>query len=203
MFLESFIKNKIEKKTYSLSAIIDLQKPQYFPNWDGSFKKYYYGNNKKHERPNKPKTTLNFTFKKNNPLNLHENFEGIYCIINSLMKYCYIGLTRENVKQRLHSHIQKLTSSNINAYTTPKFWQKLSFERYKILKEKSVEVSDDKIFIFSIKEKELHDLILNKDLEDLEALIYCNVRKLLKNYIFLNKENLKMKMYWKLFTKRF
>ena len=155
MLLENFLKIKIKKNLYSLSKIINLQKPEYFSDWDGSFKNYYYGKNRKHERPNKAKTTLNFTFKKNNPLSLNENFEGIYCIINSLMKYCYIGLTRKNIKQRLHSHIQKLTSSNINAYTTPKFWQKLSFERYKILKDKSVDISDDKILIFSTNDKEL------------------------------------------------
>jgi hypothetical protein len=202
MLLENFLKIKIKKNLYSLSKIINLQKPEYFSDWDGSFKNYYYGKNRKHERPNKAKTTLNFTFKKNNPLSLNENFEGIYCIINSLMKYCYIGLTRKNIKQRLHSHIQKLTSSNINAYTTPKFWQKLSFERYKILKDKSVDISDDKILIFSTNDKELKNIALNKDLEDLEALIYCNLRKLLKNYSFLNTENSKMKTYWKLFNKK-
>jgi hypothetical protein len=202
MLLENFLKIKIKKNLYSLSKIINLQKPEYFSDWDGSFKNYYYGKNRKHERPNKAKTTLNFTFKKNNPLSLNENFEGIYCIINSLMKYCYIGLTRKNIKQRLHSHIQKLTSSNINAYTTPKFWQKLSFERYKILKDKSADISDDKILIFSTNDKELKNIALNKDLEDLEALIYCNLRKLLKNYSFLNTENSKMKTYWKLFNKK-
>lgn len=202
MLLENFLKIKIKKNLYSLSKIINLQKPEYFSDWDGSFKNYYYGKNRKHERPNKAKTTLNFTFKKNNPLSLNENFEGIYCIINSLMKYCYIGLTRKNIKQRLHSHIQKLTSSNINAYTTPKFWQKLSFERYKILKDKSVDISDDKILIFSTNDKELKNIALNKDLEDLEALIYCNLRKLLKNYSFLNTENSKMKTYLKLFNKK-
>ena len=202
MLLENFLKIKIKKNLYSLSKIINLQKPEYFSDWDGSFKNYYYGKNRKHERPNKQKTTLNFTFKKNNPLSLNENFEGIYCIINSLMKYCYIGLTRKNIKQRLHSHIQKLTSSNINAYTTPKFWQKLSFKRYKILKDKSVDISDDKILIFSINDKGLNNLALNKDLEDLEALIYCNLRKLLKNYSFLNTENSKMKMYRKLLNKK-
>lgn len=202
MLLENFLKIKIKKNLYSLSKIINLQKPEYFSDWDGSFKNYYYGKNRKHERPNKAKTTLNFTFKKNNPLSLNESFEGIYCIINSLMKYCYIGLTRKNIKQRLHSHIQKLTSSNINAYTTPKFWQKLSFERYKILKDKSVDISDDKILIFSTNDKELKNIAINKDLEDLEALIYCNLRKLLKNYSFLNTENSKMKTYWKLFNKK-
>ena len=202
MLLENFLKIKIKKNLYSLSKIINLQKPEYFSDWDGSFKNYYYGKNRKHERPNKAKTTLNFTFKKNNPLSLNENFEGIYCIINSLMKYCYIGLTRKNIKQRLHSHIQKLTSSNINAYTTPKFWQKLSFERYKILKDKSVDISDDKILIFSTNDKELKNIALNKDLEDLEALIYCNLKKLLKNYSFLNTENSKMKMYLKLLNKK-
>ena len=202
MLLENFLKIKIKKNLYSLSKIINLQKPEYFSDWDGSFKNYYYGKNRKHERPNKAKTTLNFTFKKNNPLSLNENFEGIYCIINSLMKYCYIGLTRKNIKQRLHSHIQKLTSSNINAYTTPKFWQKLSFERYKILKDKSIDISDDKILIFSTNDKELKNIALNKDLEDLEALIYCNLRKLLKNYSFLNTENSKMKMYLKLLNKK-
>ena len=202
MLLENFLKIKIKKNLYSLSKIINLQKPEYFSDWDGSFKNYYYGKNRKHERPNKAKTTLNFTFKKNNPLSLNENFEGIYCIINSLMKYCYIGLTRKNIKQRLHSHIQKLTSSNINAYTTPKFWQKLSFKRYKILKDKSVDISDDKILIFSINDKELKNIALNKDLEDLEALIYCNLKKLLKNYSFLNTENSKMKMYLKLLNKK-
>jgi hypothetical protein len=202
MLLENFLKIKIKKNLYSLSKIINLQKPVYFSDWDGSFKNYYYGKNRKHERPNKLKTTLNFTFKKNNPLSLNENFEGIYCIINSLMKYCYIGLTRKNIKQRLHSHIQKLTSSNINAYTTPKFWQKLSFKRYKILKDKSVDISDDKILIFSINDKELKNIALNKDLEDLEALIYCNLKKLLKNYSFLNTENSKMKMYLKLLNKK-
>jgi hypothetical protein len=202
MLLENFLKIKIKKNLYSLSKIINLQKPKYFSDWDGSFKNYYYGRNRKHERPNKPKTTLSFTFKKNNPLSLNENFEGIYCIINSLMKYCYIGLTRKNIKQRLHSHIQKLTSSNINAYTTPKFWQKLSFKRYKILKDKSIDISDDKILIFSTYDKELKNIALNKDLEDLESLIYCNLKKLLKNYSFLNTENSKMKMYWKLLTKK-
>lgn len=202
MLLENFLKIKIKKNLYSLSKIINLQKPEYFSDWDGSFKNYYYGKNRKHERPNKAKTTLNFTFKKNNPLSLNENFEGIYCIINSLMKYCYIGLTRKNIKQRLHSHIQKLTSSNINAYTTPKFWQKLSFERYKILKDKSIDISDDKILIFSTNDKELKNIALNKDLEDLEALIYCNLKKLLKNYSFLNTENSKMKMYLKLLNKK-
>ena len=36
----------------------------------------------------------------------------------------------DNIKQRLHSHIQKLTSTNNNRYTTPLKWQKLAFNRY-------------------------------------------------------------------------
>jgi hypothetical protein len=37
MLLENFLKIKIKKNLYSLSKIINLQKPKYFSDWDGSF----------------------------------------------------------------------------------------------------------------------------------------------------------------------
>lgn len=199
MIFQKYIFNKIEKNLFQLSKIIDLKKPQYFDDWDGSFKKHYYGKDKKnkHERPNRPLTKINFTFKKDNPLKLNKNFEGIYVIINQQLKYFYVGLTKKNIKQRLHSHIQKLTASNINQYDTPKNWQNLAYKRYKLLKEKSVSISDEKITIFSINDKEIMNIIETKDIRILEALIFCNLKKKYKNYESLNGENKLMKIFMK------
>ena len=61
-------------------------------------------------------------------MKLNEKFEGIYVIVNEQLKYFYVGLTKKNIKQRLHSHIQKLTASNINQYDTPKNWQILAYK---------------------------------------------------------------------------
>ena len=57
-------------------------------------------------------------------------------------KYFYIGKTLSNIKQRLSSHIQKLTCTNNNKNTTPKKWQKISFKRYKLLGKESVNLND-------------------------------------------------------------
>ena len=197
MIFNKYISNKIKKNLFKLSKIIDLKKPQYFNNWDGSFKKHFYGKDQKskHERPNRPLTKINFTFKKNNPLKLNEKFEGIYVIVNEQLKYFYVGLTKKNIKQRLHSHIQKLTASNINQYDTPKNWQILAYKRYMLLEEKSVSIDDDKITIFSIDDEIISGIVENKDIRILEALIYCNLKKMYKNYEALNGENKLMKIF--------
>jgi len=199
MIFEKYITKKIKKNLYQLSNVIDLKKPEYFDNWNGSFKKYFYGKDKKskHERPNRPLTKLNFTFKKNNALQLYENFEGIYVIVNEKLKYFYVGLTKQNIKQRLHSHVQKLTGSNINQYDTPKNWQILAYKRFKLLKEKSVNVDDHKITIFSINDREIKNIIDLKDIKIFEAIIYCNIKKIYKNYERLNGENNLMKSFCK------
>jgi len=199
MIFNKYILNKLENNLFQLSKIIDLKKPKYFKEWDGSFKKYFYGKNKKnkHERPDRPLTKIKFTIKKNNPLKLNKNFEGIYVIINEQLKYFYVGLTKNNIKQRLHSHIQKLTASNINQYDTPKNWQTLSYKRYKLLKDKSVSIDDDKMTIFSINDQKISNIIDIKDIKIFEALIYCNLKKIYKNYEALNGENKLMKTFTK------
>ena len=47
MIFNKYILNKLENNLFQLSKIIDLKKPKYFKEWDGSFKKYFYGKNKK------------------------------------------------------------------------------------------------------------------------------------------------------------
>lgn len=200
MIFFKYVVNKIETSLFKLSDIINLEKPQYFKDWDGSFKKHFYGKGKKnkHERPNRPLTKLNFSFKKNNSLDLYEKFDGIYVIINEKLKYFYVGLTKNNIRQRLHSHIQKLTGSNINQYDTPKNWQVLAYKRFKMLKEKSVGVDDEKITVFSINDKKISNIIDLKDIKILEAIIYCNLKIIYKDYEPLNGENSLMKYFCKL-----
>ena len=199
MIFNKYISRKLKNNLYKLSSIIDFKKPEYFEDWDGSFKKHFYGKGKKskHERPNRPLTKLNFTFKKNNPLNLNEKFEGIYVIVNDRLKYFYAGLTKKNIKQRLHSHIQKLTASNINRYDTPRNWQVLAYERFKLLKEKSVSIDDENITTFSINDKEIESIINIEDIKIFEAIIFCNLKKIYKNYKPLNGENNLMKIFVK------
>ena len=63
-------------------------------------------------------------------------------------KFFYVGKTLGNLKQRLDTHIQKITATNNNQNTTPYNWQKFSYQRYKNLKEKSVLLDDIKIYFY-------------------------------------------------------
>ena len=64
-----------------------------------------------------------------------------------------------------------------------------------LLEEKSVSIDDDKITIFSIDDEIISGIVENKDIRILEALIYCNLKKMYKNYEALNGENKLMKIF--------
>ena len=91
-----------------------------------------------------------------------------------------MGKTLSNIKQRLHSHIQKLTSTNNNRYTTPLKWQKLAFKRYNTLKEDSVKLEDLKIKFYHLSEYSMCSI------DELENNIYQKYKRLLADYISLN-----------------
>ena len=83
----------------------------------------------------------------------------------------------------MHSHIQKLTSTNNNKYTTPLKWQKIAFNRYNALKEGSVKLDDLKIKFYHLSEYSSFNI------NELEKHIYSKYKSLLPNYISLNDQN--------------
>ena len=111
---------------------------------------------------------------------LDEKSEGIYIILSDKFNFFYVGKTLANIKQRLHSHIQKLTSTNNNRYTTPLKWQKLAFNRYNALKEDSVKLEDLKIKFYHSSEYS------SCKIDKLENDIYLKYKALLPKYISLN-----------------
>lgn len=163
----------------SINEVINYEPPKYIPNWDGSFNKIKSGKSS-YFRPNKEFSTFNININNNNSLRLDEKSKGIYIILSDKFNFFYVGKTLANIKQRLHSHIQKLTSTNNNRYTTPFKWQKLSFNRYKVLKEDSVKLDDLKIKFYNSSEYSL------RNIDELEKDIYRKYKALLPNFISLN-----------------
>ena len=166
----------------SINEVINYEPPKYIPNWDGSFNKIKSGKSS-YFRPNKEFSKFKIEINTNNPFNLNKKSEGIYIILSEKFKFCYVGKTIAKIKQRLHSHIQKITSTNNNSYTTPYKWQKLAFNRYKLLKKNSVMLDDLKIKFYHLSE----NLLCNID--ELEHYIYQKYRNILPEYIFLNDPN--------------
>ena len=163
----------------SINEVINYEPPKYIPNWDGSFNKIKSGKSS-YFRPNKEFSTFNININNNNSLRLDEKSEGIYIILSDKFNFFYVGKTLSNIKQRLHSHIQKLTSTNNNRYTTPLKWQKLAFNRYNALKEDSVKLDDLKIKFYHSSEYS------SCSIDELENNIYLKYKALLPKYISLN-----------------
>ena len=163
----------------SINEVINYEPPKYIPNWDGSFNKIKSGKSS-YFRPNKEFSNFNIVINNGNSLRLDENSKGIYIILSEKFNFFYVGKTLANIKQRLHSHIQKLTSTNNNKYTTPLKWQKLAFNRYKTLKAKSVFLNDLKISFYH--QNNFSSLTTG----ELENYLYKKYKKLLPNYTSLN-----------------
>lgn len=163
----------------SINEVISYEPPKYTPNWDGSFNKVKIGKSS-YYRPNKEFSNFNIDIIDNNPLGLNNNSDGIYVILSEKFKFVYVGKTLSNIKQRLHSHIQKLTSTNNNKYTTPLKWQKIAFNRYNALKEGSVKLDDLKIKFYHLSEYS------SCNINELEENIYLKCKSFLPNYISLN-----------------
>ena len=171
--------NQLKKGFINLDQIIDYDPPKYIPNWDGSFKSHKYGKSF-YIRPNKESSSFNLKIKDYNPLGISKESIGIYVIVNDLMNFFYVGKTINNIYQRLSSHIQKITATNNNKNTTPVKWQKLGFERYNKLQEKSVLIDDLQLSFYDLSEFEGYDI------DDLEALIYLYNRETLRGHKSLN-----------------
>ena len=163
----------------SINEVISYEPPKYTPNWDGSFNKVKIGKSS-YFRPNKEFSNFNIDIIDNNPLGLNNNSDGIYVILSEKFKFVYVGKTLSNIKQRLHSHIQKLTSTNNNKYTTPLKWQKIAFNRYNALKEGSVKLDDLKIKFYHLSEYS------SCNINELEENIYLKYKSFLPDYISLN-----------------
>ena len=112
---------------------------------------------------------------------MNKKSEGIYIILSDKFNFFYVGKTLANIKQRLHSHIQKLTSTNNNRYTTPLKWQKLAFNRYNVLKENSVKLEDLKIKFYHLSEYSVCNV------DELENNIYLKYKAIFPKYISLNE----------------
>ena len=178
------IKYKIKEENnisnfVSINEVINYQPPKYIPNWDGSFNKIKSGKSS-YFRPNKEFSAFNIDINNNNSLRLDEKSEGIYIILSDKFNFFYVGKTLSNIKQRLHSHIQKLTSTNNNRYTTPLKWQKLAFNRYNVLKEDSVKLDDLKIKFYHLSEYSMCSI------DELENNIYQKYKAIFTKYISLN-----------------
>ena len=163
----------------SINEVINYQPPKYIPNWDGSFNKIKSGRSS-YFRPNKEFSAFNINIIKSNPLKLDEKSEGIYIILSEKFNFFYVGKTLSNIKQRLHSHIQKLTSTNNKRGTTPVKWQKLGFNRYNALKEDSVKLDDLKIKFYHSSEYSMCSI------DELENKIYQKYKAIFTKYISLN-----------------
>ena len=166
----------------SINEVISYEPPKYIPNWDGSFNKVKIGKSS-YFRPNKEFSNFNIDIIDNNFLGINNHSEGIYVILCEKFNFVYVGKTLANIKQRLHSHIQKLTSTNNNKYTTPLKWQKIAFNRYNALKEDSVKLDDLKIKFYHLSEYSPFNI------NELEKHIYSKYKNLLPNYISLNDPN--------------
>ena len=163
----------------SINEVINYQPPKYIPNWDGSFNKIKSGKSS-YFRPNKEFSKFKIEINSNNRFNLNKKSEGIYVILSEQFKFYYVGQTIANIKQRLHSHIQKLTSTNNNRYTTPFKWQKLAFKRYSALKEDSTKLDDLKIKFYHLSEYSMCNV------DELENNIYLKYKAIFPKYISLN-----------------
>ena len=166
-------------KFVPITKVIDYTPPKYIENWDGSFNKIKSGKST-YFRPNKEFSNFNIVINNGNSLRLDENSKGIYIILSDKFEFFYVGKTLANIKQRLHSHIQKLTSTNNNRNTTPLKWQKLAFNRYNVLKENSVKLDDLKIKFYHLSEYS------SCNIDELENNIYLKYKALLPEYISLN-----------------
>jgi hypothetical protein len=166
-------------KFVPINEIINYEPPIYTPNWDGSFSRIKSGKSS-YFRPNKEFSTFNIDINNTNTLGLNKKSEGIYVILSNKFKFFYVGKTLANIKQRLHSHIQKLTSTNNNRYTTPLKWQKLAFHRYNVLKKNSVKLDDLNIKFYHFSNDTSYDI------EELENKIYLKYIVLLPEFISLN-----------------
>ena len=164
----------------SINQVINYQPPKYISNWDGSFNKIKSGKSF-YFRPNKEFSTFNIDIINDNPLRLNEKSKGIYIILSDKFNFFYVGKTLSNIKQRLHSHIQKLTSTNNNRYTTPLKWQKLAFNRYNSLKEDSVKLEDLKIKFYHLSEYSMCNI------DELENNTYLKYKAIFPKYISLNE----------------
>lgn len=162
-----------------ITKVLDYTPAKYFENWDGSFNKIKIGKTN-YFRPNKEVSNFTLKIKENNPLNLKSSSKGIYVLVDTNLKYFYIGKTLSNIKQRLSSHIQKLTSTNNNRNTTPKKWQKISYERYKKLREDSVNLNDLIINFYHLSNYS------SLSLSELENFKYKEYKNNFSDYIFLN-----------------
>ena len=163
----------------SINEVINYQPPKYISNWDGSFNKIKSGKSS-YFRPNKEFSAFNIDINNNNSLRLNEKSKGIYIILSEKFNFFYVGKTLSNIKQRLHSHIQKLTSTNNKRGTTPVKWQKLGFNRYNALKEDSVKLDDLKIKFYHSSEYSMCNI------NELENNIYLKYKALLPKYTSLN-----------------
>ena len=162
-----------------INEVVNYNPPKYFPNWDGSFNKIKSGKSF-YYRPNKIFSNFYVDINKGNSLRLNETSTGIYIILSEKLNFFYVGKTLNNIKQRLYSHIQKITSTNNNRGTTPLKWQQLSYNRYKVLKEDSVKLDDIKIKFYHSSEYSLYNI------DELEKDIFFKYKDLLPKYISLN-----------------
>ena len=178
MKTQSHMKKNLDK-FIPITKVVDYCPPKFVDNWDGSFNKIKIGKTF-YFRPNKEFSNFKLKINENNLLNLKTNSEGIYVIVDKYLKYFYIGKTLSNIKQRLSSHIQKLTSTNNNKNTTPKKWQKISFKRYKLLGKESVNLND--LFI-NFYHRDGDSTI---SLEQFENLIYKEYKESFSDFTFLN-----------------
>jgi hypothetical protein len=166
-------------KFVPINEIINYDAPKYITNWDGSFNRIKSGKSS-YFRPNKEFSTFNVDINNTNSLGLNKKSEGIYVILSNKFKFFYVGKTLANIKQRLHSHIQKLTSTNNNRYTTPLKWQKLAFHRYNVLKKNSVKLDDLNIKFYHFSNDTSYGI------GELENKIYLKYIVLLPEFISLN-----------------
>lgn len=182
--LKSLIENKFQNYMYNLDEIIDYNPPKYEPNWNKKFKPKYDG---KEWVPDKKKGNFEFRFKVKNPLNLNNDVKGVYLIIGTQIKFFYVGKTDNNFNQRLNSHIQKITATNLEKWTTPKNnWQPFVIKRYEELKEKSVYLNDVKITYYYADD--FIEILNNvSDIEtELESVIFYYFKKKLNDSLILN-----------------
>ena len=162
-----------------MDEVVKYQPPKYISNWDGSFNKIKSGKSN-YFRPNKEISKFKIEIKENNKLNVSKSSKGIYVILSNDFNFFYVGKTLAKLKQRLHSHIQKLTATNNNRYTTPYKWQKLAYKRYNDLKEKSVFLNDLKINFYH------QNNFSSLTTRELENYLYKKYKNLLPNYTSLN-----------------
>lgn len=157
--------------------------------WDCSFGGFPR-KNPTEKRPNRKVSTLKLTLNLRNSLSLSAESIGIYAIYDET-SCIYVGKTHQNIEQRFHAHVSKLTGTNVGRHHHPKKWQEYSSQRFQRLGEASADLEEFSIQFFSLSgySSYLVHAAEADEINELEAMIYYGLQITNPPERFLNVEH--------------